>query len=146
MRLEQVGLQNNICDVVGDAVDVGATQTYPVLEIWDAGGANKLFSIDLDATNAVLDGSSGEALLNAPNGYANWAAVTDKDGLDATARTASYGVIKDKDTGPSEVVRLSVGLTSSGADIEMSSLTMQQGIYVNFTTTPKITCPQGSYL
>jgi len=115
-----------------------AAMITALVSLCDAGAAAGTIelqtALDVEVSTHTL---SDPAAASYTNGVATLDTVADDD--DATGGTATKAVFKDSD-GTTRLT-LSVGLTSSGEDIEMTSNVIPAHAVVSFTASGTITMP-----
>lgn len=124
--------RNAARNAVNALADAGAG-TYPTLRYQTSADAD-LLVINLDTTKAIADAVAGVSTFNPPDGGASW---VDYEQLPSSAGVVGKAVIADKDG--TVVETGSVGVTGSGEEFELTSLTLATDIPVKFSAAPTVT-------
>lgn len=132
MSTLEIAARNAARNAVNALVDAGVG-TYPTLRLRTSGDAD-LLVVNLNTTKAIADAVAGVATMNPPDGEGTW---VNYQQLPSSAGVVAKGVVCDKDVNVVETA--SVGVTSSGEEIELTSLTLATDIPVKFAAAPTLT-------
>jgi hypothetical protein len=110
----------------------GSAVSYPTFRIRTSANAD-LIVVNLHQTTPIGTAVNGVATVAAPQGEASWVDFTQT----GTSGTAAKAVLCDRDNTVTET--LSVGVTGSGEEVTLASLTIDGAVGVTFGAAPTIT-------
>lgn len=124
--------RNAARNAINALLDAGSGSN-PSMLIRD-GSQTTLVEITLDGTKAIADAVAGVSTMNAPDGEASWSGYSVAPDASGTAADCVL-----RDTDDNIVETLSVGVTGSGEEVELGSLSIQTGVNVVFSAAPTAT-------
>jgi hypothetical protein len=124
--------RNAARNAINALADAGSG-TYPTLNFQTSGDSNLLI-INLDSTKAIADAVTGVSTFNPPNGESSWVGFQQTP---SAAGTLDHVVLLNTDG--TEVERYSVGVTSSGEEFEVTTLSLTTDVPLSFAAAPTVT-------